>query len=79
MLLPIGTVSAVVPVSLGYASVLYPFCPPMIGNPFYYIGIVLVVVGSWIWVALMSVNLDLEARVGRIVSFGEDAEADARC
>jgi cytochrome c oxidase subunit 1 len=29
----------------------------MIGNPFYYIGVVLVVVGSWIWVALMSVNL----------------------
>ncbi len=29
----------------------------MIGSPFYYIGVVLVVVGSWIWVALMSVNL----------------------
>src|SRR5260370_781806 len=29
----------------------------MIGNAFYYIGIVLVVVGSWIWVALMSINL----------------------
>ena len=33
------------------------FYPPLIGNPFYYIGVVLVVVGSWIWVALMSVNL----------------------
>ena len=41
----------------GTASVLYTFYPPMIGNPFYYIGVVLVVVGSWIWVALMSVNL----------------------
>ncbi len=29
----------------------------MIGSPFYYIGVVLVVVGSWIWVGLMSVNL----------------------
>lgn len=29
----------------------------MIGSPFYYLGVVLVVVGSWIWVALMSVNL----------------------
>ena len=45
------------PVSLGLASVLYTFYPPMIGNPFYYIGVVLVVVGSWIWVALMSINL----------------------
>ena len=48
---------AMVPVSLGRASVLYTFYPPMIGNPFYYIGVVLVVVGSWIWVALMSINL----------------------
>ena len=52
-----GTVTAIVPVSMGLASVLYTFYPPLIGNPFYYIGIVMVVVGSWIWVALMSVNL----------------------
>ena len=48
---------AMVPVALGLASVLYTFYPPMIGSPFYYIGVVLVVVGSWVWVALMSVNL----------------------
>ena len=36
---------------------LYTFYPPMIGSPFYYLGVVLVVVGSWIWVALMSINL----------------------
>jgi cytochrome c oxidase subunit 1 len=53
----VGTITAVIPVALGLASVLYTFYPPLIGNPFYYIGIVLVVVGSWIWVALMSVNL----------------------
>ncbi len=53
----VGAVTAVIPVSLGLASVLYTFYPPMIGSPFYYIGVVLVVVGSWIWVALMSVNL----------------------
>ncbi len=52
-----GTVVAMIPVSLGLASVLYTFYPPLIGNPLYYIGIVLVVVGSWIWVALMSINL----------------------
>jgi cytochrome c oxidase subunit 1 len=52
-----GIVMATVPVAAGRASVLYTFYPPMIGSAFYYIGIVLVVVGSWIWVALMSINL----------------------
>lgn len=56
-LVALGTVVAMVPVALGFASVLYTFYPPLIGNPAYYIGVVLVVVGSWIWVALMSVNL----------------------
>ena len=48
--------------ALGRASVLYTFYPPLVGNPFYYIGVVLVVVGSWIWVALMAVNLRLWKR-----------------
>jgi cytochrome c oxidase subunit 1 len=61
-LVALGTVTAIVPVALGLASVLYTFYPPLIGNPFYYIGIVLVVVGSWIWVALMSVNLHVWKR-----------------
>lgn len=52
-----GAIMAMVPVALGRASVLYTFYPPLIGNAFYYIGVVLVVVGSWIWVALMSINL----------------------
>lgn len=56
-LVVVGSIVAMVPVSLGRASVLYTFYPPMIGSPFYYIGVVFVVVGSWIWVALMSVNL----------------------
>src|SRR3954466_1616646 len=43
--------------AVGKASVLYTFYPPMIASPFYYFGVVLVVVGSWIWVALMSINL----------------------
>jgi cytochrome c oxidase subunit 1 len=37
--------------------VLYTFYPPMIGHVSYYLGVVLVVVGSWIWVALMGVNM----------------------
>jgi cytochrome c oxidase subunit 1 len=57
ILVLLGTVVAMVPVSMGLSSVLYTFYPPLIGHPAYYIGVVLVVVGSWIWVALMSVNL----------------------
>jgi cytochrome c oxidase subunit 1 len=52
-----GTLLAAATMAAGKASVLYTFYPPMIASPFYYIGVVLVVVGSWIWVALMSVNL----------------------
>ena len=56
-LIVIGSVMAMVPIALGRASVLYTFYPPLIGNVFYYLGVVLVVVGSWIWVALMAINL----------------------
>jgi cytochrome c oxidase subunit 1 len=52
-----GTAIAAVTMALGKASVLYTFYPPMVASPFYYLGVVLVVVGSWIWVALMSINL----------------------
>lgn len=58
----IGTVMAIVPVAMGLASVLYTFYPPMVGNAFYYLGIVLVVVGSWIWVGLMGVNMHVWKR-----------------
>ena len=61
-LVAVGAVTAVIPVALGRASVLYTFYPPLIGNGFYYVGIVLAVVGSWIWVALMSINLRLWKR-----------------
>ena len=61
-LVAVGTVTAIVPVALGRASVLYTFYPPLIGNGFYYVGIVLAVVGSWIWVALMSINLRIWKR-----------------
>ncbi|KAF1045024.1 cbb3-type cytochrome c oxidase subunit I [Xylophilus sp.] len=52
-----GTALAAVTMAVGKASVLYTFYPPMLASPFYYLGVVLVVVGSWVWVALMSVNL----------------------
>ncbi len=52
-----GTLIAAATMALGKASVLYTFYPPMLASPFYYLGVVLVVVGSWVWVALMYVNL----------------------
>jgi cytochrome c oxidase subunit I len=56
-MLLVGATLAAVTVATGRASVLYTFYPPLIGNALYYIGVVLVVVASWIWVALLSVNL----------------------
>jgi cytochrome c oxidase subunit 1 len=53
----VGTVMAVVTVLSGNASVLYTFYPPLTGSPFYYIGLVLVVAGSWIWCAVMFVAM----------------------
>ena len=64
--LAVGAVVAMVPVSLGQASVLFTFYPPMIGSPLYYIGVVLVVAGSWIWVALMHVNLRVWKRANPV-------------
>jgi len=52
-----GTALAAVTMGLGKASVLYTFYPPMLASPLYYLGVVLVVVGSWVWVALMAINL----------------------
>lgn len=52
-----GTLMAGLTVAAGKASVLYTFYPPMVGNALYYLGVVLVVVGSWIWVGLTSWNI----------------------
>jgi cytochrome c oxidase subunit 1 len=52
-----GTLVAMAPVAAGQSSVLYTFYPPLLGSVFYYLGVVLVVLGSWIWVALMAINL----------------------
>ncbi|MEO8936991.1 MAG: cbb3-type cytochrome c oxidase subunit I [Burkholderiaceae bacterium] len=76
----VGTVMASVPIALGKASVLYTFYPPLIGSPFYYLGVVLVVVGSWVWVALMGVNMRVWKRANPgatvpLVMFGNVASA----
>jgi cytochrome c oxidase subunit 1 len=48
-----GVVMTVLSVLSGQASVLYTFYPPMTATPWFYIGLVLVVVGSWVWCVLM--------------------------
>ncbi len=49
----IGVIMAIIPIFGGSASVLFTFYPPLTGSPFFYIGLVLVVVASWIWCVLM--------------------------
>ena len=49
----LGSVMAAATIVSGRATVLFTFYPPLTANPFFYIGLVLVVVGSWIWCGLM--------------------------
>jgi cytochrome c oxidase subunit 1 len=49
----IGAAMAALTILAGDASVLYTFYPPLTASPFFYIGLVLVVAGSWIWCAIM--------------------------
>jgi cytochrome c oxidase subunit I len=48
-----GAAMALATVAAGKATVLYTFYPPMLGSPYYYLGILLAVIGSWIWIGLM--------------------------
>lgn len=48
-----GTVLTAVTILLGKATVLYTFYPPLRAHPFFYIGLALVIVGSWCWGAVM--------------------------
>jgi cytochrome c oxidase subunit 1 len=52
-----GAAVALGTVFSGRASVLYTFYPPLTAHPLYYLGLVLVVVASWIWCALMIVAM----------------------
>src|SRR5471032_2261774 len=49
----VGVAMSVASILSGRASVLYTFYPPMTATPWFYIGLVLVVAGSWIWCVLM--------------------------
>jgi cytochrome c oxidase subunit 1 len=48
-----GTIVTVLSIASGRASVLYTFYPPLTATIWFYIGLVLVVAGSWIWCGLM--------------------------
>jgi cytochrome c oxidase subunit 1 len=52
-----GVVLALWAILTGKASVLFTFYPPLTGSAFFYIGLVLVVIGSWIWCVLMLVAM----------------------
>lgn len=49
----VGLVMAAIPIFMMKASVLYTFYPPLQAHPAFYIGITLVVVGSWGWATEM--------------------------
>jgi cytochrome c oxidase subunit 1 len=49
----VGTVMAAVAVLTGGATVLYTFYPPLQAHPAFYIGLTLVIVGSWCWGTVM--------------------------
>jgi cytochrome c oxidase subunit I len=53
----VGTLMAVVIVLSGRATVLYTFYPPLLGSVWYYLGALLLVGGSMIWVVLMIYNM----------------------
>jgi len=57
VLVLVGAVMSMLAVGAGNSSVLYTFYPPLTASPFYYLGIVLAVVGSWFWAGLMVYNL----------------------
>jgi cytochrome c oxidase subunit 1 len=52
-----GVFLTVLAIASGQASVLYTFYPPLTAVVWFYVGLVMVVVGSWIWCVLMLVAM----------------------
>jgi len=76
----LGVVLAVVAILSGRASVLFTFYPPLTGSAWFYIGLVLVVVASWVWCVLMIVAMagwkrDNPGRPVPLAMFGTVANA----
>jgi cytochrome c oxidase subunit I len=57
ILITIGSLVELTPVLLGKSPTLYTFYLPLVGNRWYYAGLILVILGSWVWVAVMLANL----------------------
>lgn len=53
----IGVLMAALAIVSGNASVLYTFYPPLTATAWFYIGLVLVVVASWLWCLIMIVAM----------------------
>ena len=49
----LGTLAAVAVILAGKATVLYTFYPPLKAHPLFYVGLTLLVVGSWGWSAVL--------------------------
>jgi cytochrome c oxidase subunit I len=49
----VGTLATAGTILGGKATVLYTFYPPLQAHPLFYIGLALVIVGSWCWAAVM--------------------------
>jgi cytochrome c oxidase subunit 1 len=62
-----GTAATVVAILAFKATVLYTFYPPLKAHPAFYIGLTMVVVGSWGWCAVMLLSLRAwrKSHVGR--------------
>jgi cytochrome c oxidase subunit I len=52
----VGAAMALATVAAGNATVLYTFYPPLAASAFYYLGVLIAVAGSWIWIGLMVWN-----------------------
>lgn len=48
-----GTLAALWAILWGKATVLYTFYPPLQAHPAFYLGLTMIVVGSWIWAAVV--------------------------
>lgn len=62
-----GALMAALSVISGNASVLFTFYPPLTATPWFYIGLVLVVVASWLWCVQMIVAM----RAWKVANPGE--------
>jgi cytochrome c oxidase subunit 1 len=53
----VGVVMVLITIAMGRASVLFTFYPPLTASPWFYVGLVLVVAGSWVWCVIMLVAM----------------------